>query len=387
MSFNSDEFSDIRPFTDEEAKMALAGIADVPLVSTISRMLYPEEGPDFLRNVLKHISGVDEFQQHAIKRGVEWIIRTSMHDFSYDGIENIRKAGGRFVSMSNHRDIIVDPALAQYILATNGFPTSQLCVGDNLLSNPFVATLLRANKMIKVIRGVSARSLLMASKRLSEYIRQTVVSGESSVWIAQREGRAKDGLDSTGQGLVKMLDMSGTGDFVSNFMELNIIPISVSYEYESCDILKAREILISRTQKYVKGENEDVESIVYGIRQWKGNVHLNIGEPLCREEIEEASKCVKNDRYGLIRRAVDRRIIAGYHLWKTNYMGYDLAERTDKYASNYTAGELESFKAYLERQLDTVEPSLDRNELREILLRIYGNPVISREKLESGVLD
>ncbi len=385
MSINSDEFSDIRPFSDGEAAVALAGIADVPLVSTISRMLYPDEAPDFLGNALKHISGIDEFQHHAIKRGVEWIIRNSMRDFSYDGIENLRKVNGRFVSMSNHRDIIVDPAIAQYILATNGFPTSQLCVGDNLLSNPFVATLLKANKMIKVVRGVSARSLLMASRHLSEYIRQTVTSGESSVWIAQREGRAKDGFDLTSQGLVKMLDMSGTGDFVSDFMELNIIPLSISYEYESCDILKAREILISRTQKYVKRENEDVESIVQGIRQWKGCVHLNIGEPLSRAEIEEAAGCVKNDRYTLIRRAVDRRIIKGYRLWKTNYMGYDLAEGTDKYASNYTAEELESFKAYIERQLDTVEPSLDRNELREILLGIYGNPVIARENLESGI--
>ena len=114
-------------------------------------------------------------------------------------------------------------------------------------------------------------------------------------------------------------------------------------------------------------------------------MHLNIGEPLSRAEIEEAAGCVKNDRYTLIRRAVDRRIIKGYRLWKTNYMGYDLAEGTDKYASNYTAEELESFKAYIERQLDTVEPSLDRNELREILLGIYGNPVIARENLESGI--
>lgn len=383
-SNNIDEFSDIRPYTDEEASAAFSKLADNPLVDKFSKTLFPEEKPGFMATALREIKSVDEFQSLIIKRGIEWIIDHTVKDFSYDGVENAKKIKGKFLSISNHRDIIVDPAISQYVFYTNGFGTSQLCVGDNLLSNPYVAILLRSNKMIKVIRGISARTLYLSSMLLSRYIRQTITGGESSVWIAQREGRTKDGMDSTEQGLLKMLDMSGGKDFVSNFLELNMLPLSISYEYEPCDIFKAREVLISRTQKYVKKDNEDVESIIYGLRQWKGNVHLNIGATLTEEEVYNASKCVKNDRYLFIRHAIDKRIIEGYHLWKTNYMGYDLANGTDKYSSFYTPGELREFKSYIESRLDKVEEELDRLQLRDILLRIYGNPVLAKEKLNTA---
>ena len=177
-----------------------------------------------------------------------------------------------------------------------------------------------------------------------------------------------------------MFDMSGTQDFVQNFLELNIIPLSISYEYEPCDILKAREILISRTQKYVKTENEDLQSIMLGIKQWKGNVHLNFGDPLTEDEIREASICDKNDRYQKIRHAVDIRVINGYKLWNTNLIAYDLANHTYKYADRYSPEEVEAFTEFTEHQLDQVEPTLNRAELRDIFLRIYGNPVMMKEK-------
>ena len=171
-----------------------------------------------------------------------------------------------------------------------------------------------------------------------------------------------------------MLDMSGTKDFTSNFEELNIVPLSISYEYEPCDILKARELLISRTQKYVKGPKEDMVSIMTGIEQQKGNIHLNIGEPLTHDEIEAASYCTKNDRYQAIRHAVDVRIIDGYKLWKTNYIGYDMANHSYKYSDLYTPDDVAQFTDYVEHQLDKVEKSLCRADLRDIFLKIYGNP-------------
>ncbi len=175
--------------------------------------------------------------------------------------------------------------------------------------------------------------------------------------------------------------MSGTKDFTQNFKELNIIPISISYEYEPCDILKAREILISRTQKYVKSETEDLESIIQGIMQPKGNVHIQFGKPLTDQEIEQASLCDKNDRYQSIRHAMDVRIIQGYKLWKTNYMAYDIVSGEPKYSSEYTEEELTAFKGYIEVLLGKVEPTLDKDELRDILLHIYSNPVLSKENL------
>jgi len=266
----------------------------------------------------------------------------------------------------------------------NGFEVTQICVGDNLLRFKSVELLIRSNRMIKVIRGISARELYLSSQLLSRYIRETITSGTASVWIAQRQGRTKDGWDTTEQGLLKMLDMSGTKDFVQNFMELCIVPLSVSYEYEPCDIMKAREILISRTQKYVKGETEDLESIMMGIKQHKGHVHLHIDKPLSEEEIREASFCDKNDRYQAIRHALDRRIIGGYKLWKTNYMAYDMVTKGNKYAQEYTPEDMESFKSYMATQIMRVEPSLDRKELMDIFLHIYSNPVLAKEELTAA---
>ena len=157
--------------------------------------------------------------------------------------------------------------------------------------------------------------------------------------------------------------------------------MSISYEYEPCDILKAREIVISRTQKYVKAEGEDFNSIVTGIMQPKGNIHLHIGTPLTSEEIAAAAQCDKNDRYQLIRNAVDKRVVEGYKLWPNNYLAYDILNSTDKYSANYSAEDKAKFIAYMEHQLGTVEPELNKEELREVFLGIYANPVLAKEEL------
>ncbi|MBQ3873271.1 MAG: 1-acyl-sn-glycerol-3-phosphate acyltransferase [Bacteroidales bacterium] len=375
------EFSDIAPFNDEEAAAALARVSLHPATPWVSKYIFPNQPETYLRDILQSIHSVDEFQSLVMSKAVEWVIKTTVKEFTYNGLENIKSIDGCYLAMSNHRDIILDPAFTQIVLFRNNLPMTQIAVGDNLLSHKTVELLIRSNRMIKVIRGISARELYLSSQLLSKYIRETVTSGTASVWIAQRQGRTKNGIDTTEQGLLKMCDMSGTKDFVQNFMELNIVPMSISYEYESCDILKARELLISRSQKYVKTENEDLQSILMGIKQQKGNVHLEINKPLSEEEIREAAVCDKNDRYQSIRRCLDRRIISGYKLWKTNYMAYDIVNPGGKYSDKYTPAELESFKAYIEGQLKKVEPTLDQDELRDILLHIYSNPVLSKEEL------
>ena len=177
-----------------------------------------------------------------------------------------------------------------------------------------------------------------------------------------------------------MFDMSGEGDFKSNFRELNIVPMSISYEYEPCAFRKAREILIKQvTGEYHKKEDEDMHSILTGIRQWKGGIHLCVGKPLTEEEIDRASWYEKNDRYQAIRRILDERIISGYKLWKTNYMGYDLMTGGTKYADKYTSEDLEKFKEYTEHKLKRTEKKLDKDALRDIFWHIYGNPVVAKE--------
>ena len=375
------EFSDIAPFNDEEAAAALARVSNHPATPWVSKYIFPNQPETYLRDILRSIHSVDEFQSMVMSKAVEWVIQTTVSEFTYKGLENIKSIGGCYLAMSNHRDIILDPAFTQIVLFRNNLPMTQIAVGDNLLSHKSVELLIRSNRMIKVIRGISARELYLSSQLLSRYIRETVTSGTGSVWIAQRQGRTKNGIDTTEQGLLKMCDMSGTKDFVQNFMELNVVPMSISYEYEPCDILKARELLISRTQKYVKTENEDLQSILLGIKQQKGNVHLEINTPLTEEEIREAACCDKNDRYQSIRHTLDRRIINGYKLWKTNYMAYDIVNPGGKYSDKYAPAELDAFKAYIEGQLKKVEPTLDQDELRDILLHIYSNPVLSKEQL------
>ena len=375
------EFESISPYTDEEAVEALGKVADNPVITEVSQYFFPEESPDFLKKLLKSVKGIDDFQIMVMSKVVEWVLDHTAHIFSYDGVSNIDRNRGKFLALSNHRDIILDPAITQLVLYRNGIPMTEIAVGDNLISNKFIEYLIRSNRMIKVVRGISARELYLSSQMLSKYIRLNITEQKSSIWLAQRQGRTKDGADITEQGLLKMLDMSGTADFRKNFEDLNIIPMSISYEIEPCDILKARELLISRTQKYVKAPGEDLNSILTGIKQQTGNIHLNIGKPLTSEEIAVASLCDKNDRYQLIRHAVDLRVIEGYKLWKTNYLAYDIVNKTTKYSDKYTVSDIDWFTDYMEHQLESVEKELDRAALKDIFLHIYANPVVSKEML------
>ena len=375
------EFQSIRPYTDAEAAEALSKLADFPLLPKVSQQFFPSESPDFLKNTLKQIQTVEQFQVLVMQRFVRWVLENTARNFSYDGISNIDQSK-KFLALSNHRDIILDPAITQLVLCNNGIPMTEIAVGDNLITNKTIEYLIRSNRMIKVVRGITARELYLSSQLLSRYIRLNITEQRSSIWLAQRQGRTKNGYDITEQGLLKMLDMSGGADFQKNFEELNIIPMSISYEYEPCDILKARELVISRKSKYVKAEGEDLNSIMVGIMSQKGNIHLNIGCPLTSEEIAAAAKCDKNDRYQLIRHAVDLRVIEGYKLWKNNYVAYDILNHSFKYSDMYNISDVESFVLYMEHQLDTVEKEINREDLRRIFLEIYANPVVTKELLE-----
>lgn len=384
---NEVDYASISPYTDEEAVKALRRVAQNPFLPIVSKFLFPDEPFYTLRRLLKSINSIDEFQQVVMSKMIMTVIQRSSSGFTFDGLENVPK-DRKFLAVSNHRDIILDPAMIQWTLFHNDLPLTEICVGSNLLeSNRMVSDLLRSNRMIKVIRGISARELYLSSKLLSSYIRDRITSGGSSVWIAQREGRTKNGLDKTEQGLLKMFDMSGKGSFEENFNELNILPMSISYEYESCDIRKARELLISRKQKYVKKKHEDTHSIISGISQWKGGIHLSVDKPITPEEVHEASILDKNDRYQALRKTLDERIICNYKLWKTNFIAYDMLEGKGKYSDRYSKENVEEFEGYMAHKLGKVERSLNRDELKQIFLDIYANPVRAKEELLNGKVD
>ena len=380
---NENEFEDIRPYTDAEAVEALARMSRHPMMPVVSKYLFPSVPASAMSHMLRGIGSIDQFQNEVMMGVIDGILARTSDGFTCSGIEHLKGIQGRFLAVSNHRDIVLDPALIQYVLKQAGLPFTEICVGSNLVTSQLLEDLLRSNRMIKVIRGIKARELYLSSQRLSQYIRERITSGGASIWIAQREGRTKNGLDTTEQGLLKMFDMSGTGTFEGNFRELNIVPRSIYYEYESCDARKAREVLLRREGPYVKKEDEDLHSILTGIRQAKGHIHLEIEEPLTAEEIFEASKCEKNDRYQSIRHLLDRRIIAGYKLWKTNYMAHDLlyGKREFAEAGKYTEQDLAAFEKYIGHKLGKLERRLDRAELRKIFLGIYAGPVDAKRAL------
>ncbi|NLZ18722.1 MAG: acyltransferase [Bacteroidales bacterium] len=378
---SQNEFEDIRPYTDAETEKALLRVSRHPMIPTISKYLFPDKPANTLKRRMRQITSVDQFQNEVMSDVVESVIGLTSAGFTCNGIEHLKAVNGRFLAISNHRDIVLDPALIQYALKSGGLPYTEICVGSNLLSNRLIEDLMRSNRMIKVIRGIKARELYLSSRRLSNYIRDSIVSGRASIWIAQREGRTKNGLDTTEQGLLKMFDMSGEKGFEENFLELNIVPMSISYEYESCDARKARELLLRREGPYKKKPKEDLHSILTGIRQQKGHIHLEVEAPLMPEEIAEASKCEKNDRYQAIRHALDRRIIAGYKLWKTNYMAHDLLYGKHEFADEglYSPEDLRAFEDYIDHKLGKLERRLDRSELTRIFLGIYAGPIDAKK--------
>ena len=374
------DFGDIRPYTDAETVEALGRVSRHPMLPFISKYLFPDQPASTVSRMLSGIRSVEQLQTEVMMPVIDAVLEKTSAGFTCSGQEHLYALQGkRFLAVSNHRDIVMDPALIQYALHGAGLQTTEICVGSNLITNQLIEDLMRSNRMIKVTRGIGARELYLSSQNLSQFIRGHIVSGEASVWIAQREGRTKNGLDTTEQGLLKMFDMSGQGAFGENFRELNIVPMSISYEYESCDARKAREVLLRREGPYVKKKKEDLHSILTGIRQQKGHIHLEIGAPLSAEEIAAAARHDKNERYQAIRHTLDRRIIGGYRLWKTNYMAHDLLNGKTEFleAGRDTPQDLREFEDYTAYKLGKLERRLDYGELRKIFLGIYAGPVDS----------
>lgn len=380
---NLTEFEGIIPYNDKETVEALHRVSRHPALPVISKYLFPDQPVSWLKNMLQSVNGIDEFQEVVMTRVILAILSKTSTGLTCSGIENLKGfEGKKFLFFSNHRDIILDPAITQIMLDENGIPMSEICVGSNLLSGQLVEDLLRSNRMIKVIRGISARELYLSSQLLSKYIRESVSSGRSSIWIAQKEGRSKNGKDVTEQGLLKMFDMSGGDDFVKNFSELNIVPLSISYEIESCDARKACELYLkARDGKYVKKKDEDLHSILTGIRQNKGRIHLQVCNPLSIKKIEQAAEAKGNERYQILMKELDNQICDAYKLWNNNFVAYDLMTGTQKYSDRYSEADKTAFIKYTDHKMSKLQNKLDKSEIRKIFYEIYGNPVLRKEEL------
>ncbi|MDR3261592.1 MAG: acyltransferase [Tannerella sp.] len=365
-------FDSLRPYCQPEVASAMQRIADSKYLPEIAKFIFPEKETGEVREMLRQVRTTDEFQAQFMYCFNQAVIDKFTDQFTFDGITHM-STEKRYLFVSNHRDIMLDSSLLQYLLFRNRFRTTEITFGSNLMSSQLLIDIGKSNKMFTVIRGGNLRDFYKNSMHLSEYIRHTITEKKESVWIAQRNGRTKDGNDATDQGIIKMFCMSKPSDPVRAIGELNIIPVAVSYQIEPCDLFKTRELYLSLGgKKYVKQENEDLNSILTGITQPKGNVHISICEPLREQEFSPVAS-PPNEFYKKVASLIDKRIHKGYKLHSNNYIAHDIRSGRDTCAVHYTPEEKNLFLARCEQTLQQIEG--DRQTLRAIYLGIYANPV------------
>ncbi len=371
------KFDDIRPYYEEEIPDAMQRIADSDAFPLLASFVYPSNPIEDVRNRIRSFKTVREFQHDTMRRVNEQIIARSISEFSVSGLERL-SPDKHYLFVSNHRDIMLDASLLQYYFVINGFDTTEITFGANLMMHPVVIDVGKSNKMFKVARpGGDIKEFYRSSMHLSEYIRYTIKEKGQSVWIAQRNGRTKNGIDQTDQGIIKMFCMSDSKDKIRALVDLNIVPISISYEWESCDILKALELYESQCTKYTKKPGEDLNSILTGILQPKGHVHIAICQPIRMAELSAFERQTNNEYHKSVARLIDSRINTAYCLFPNNYIAHDILYGNTRYQSMYTEEEYNLFCRHLQ-ELDRYEDTCDIERLREIFIGIYANPVDNR---------
>ena len=374
------EFDDIRPYFDEEIPAAMQRIVDSNFMALMASYVYPDRPLKEVKEMMLGFRTIRDFQLEVMKSFNEQVIKRSTTAFSYEGIERLDPEKS-YLFVSNHRDIVLDSCMMQYILYRNGHETTQITFGANLMSSPLVIDIGKSNKMFRVERGGNMKDFYMSSLHLSEYMRHVITERNESVWIAQRNGRTKDGIDATDQGIIKMFCLSCQEDKIKALDDLHIVPVSVSYEWESCDILKALELYESRNAKYIKKPGEDLNSILTGIVQQKGRVNITFCEPITREELLQFNGCTNNEYHKRVAGLLDERIVKAYRLTPNNYIAHDLRYGQRTYADYYTPAEKKAFLLYMEKlnDFEISEPDV----LKDIFLGIYANPVERVKELRS----
>ncbi len=379
-----EDFDDIRPYYDEEIPAAMQRIADSGYLPVFAEYVFPGVDTSLVRSSLRGISSTREFQEKVMRPVNEQIIRRSITELTYSGLENVPRDGG-FVMVSNHRDIMMDASLINYIFFSNGLNTSEITFGANLMSDPVVVDIGRSNKMFKVMRGGNLREFYNASRHLSDYIAYTVTRKGESVWIAQRNGRTKDGNDTTDQGIISMFcscDLSGCGDKAATLAKLRLVPVTISYEWEPCDLLKIIERYKTRLGPYIKQPGEDLNSILNGILSPKGRVHFHFSAPLDESRIAEALSSGSGHFSRDVADYIDRQIYAGYKLYPANYIACDLRSGKNEFRDRYTDADLAEFNAKKARLAEIKDCLPD--ELESLYLNIYANNVTNFLKVSGG---
>ena len=370
------DFDDIRPYNEEEVPAAMQRIASSDAFPILSSFIYPGEPIEQVRQRVGNYTSVREFQLQTMCDINRRVVDTSITQLSFTGLEQLSPSGA-YLYVSNHRDIMLDSSLLQYIFVNNGFDTTEITFGANLMMNQLIIDIGKCNKMFRVERpGGSIKEFYKGSRHLSDYIRFVITQKHHSVWIAQRNGRTKDGRDLTDKGIIKMFAMSEPDDKIAALEQLHIVPMSISYEWEPCDVLKTLEIYESQFTRYTKKPGEDLNSILTGVLQQKGRGHIELCEPVTAQELSALAPLTNSDYHKQVAAIIDRRIISAYRLYPNNFVAYDLHHGTTRFADRYTAKQKNAFVRRM-KQLESYD-TCDVEQLIDIFLGIYANPVATK---------
>ncbi len=369
---DSEFFQQIRPYDEKEIPSAINRILSNDTFYNVGRWLFPDKSKNEIIEIFRSVSTADDFQVKVMYPAMKSILAQTSSELTYGGLENLSPEKS-YLFISNHRDITLDSALLQIILYENKFPTTEISAGSNLLSSPLLLDIGKINKMFTVIREGEGRVLYENLKILSKYIRHAITDKKTSVWIAQRNGRTKNGDDRTEIALLKMLHASYDGEFVPGFADLNMVPISISYEYEPCDGLKTQENYASVNTPYIKAPGEDLTSIITGILQPKGRIHMQFGNPLNLELPTFDPSENLNSLFKLLTEKIDDQIHLHYHLFPSNFIAHDLISKNSTFSDRYSPEEKDQFQAHTQKTLSSLQG--DQNLLEKILLNLYAFPV------------
>ncbi len=372
------QFDSIRPFYDAEVNAAIREIVDDSMLAAMMQFTFPEDQSQSWKERMKHTHSLRDFQINFIYPAVKKVLEMSSDGLTLGGFDQL-EPNTAYLFISNHRDIILDTSLLNACLYENGLVMTTSAIGDNLIKKPFIHILSRLNRNFAIKRGVTGRALLESSLLVSQFIHKSLLRENRSVWTAQREGRTKDGNDLTQKGVLKMLTLAERGSNPFGFFEkIQVVPVSISYEYDPTDSLKIPELIAkAKEEKYVKGENEDFITLLSGIMGPKKRIHIQVNK-LLDEEIRQLKKedLPQNEKLSKLSELIDREIWKGYKLWPSNYIAYDLLHQKSQFASLYSQAEKENFEKRLSQKVNPSNPMEVEN-----FLRMYANPVVNQLRL------
>ena len=370
-------FDDIRPLNNNEVKDAIEALVTNEDFERAFRYIKPDVNWKEFSETMRSFKTKEDFKSKLAYEAVMMVANKTTFSLTISGRSRLPKDKKPCTFISNHRDIVLDASFLNVMLYDVGYGMTQVAIGDNLMIRPWIETLVRLNNSFIVKRGVSVRQMLDVSRTLSAYIRHTINETKESIWIAQREGRAKDSNDRTQGSVLKMLNMSGDKDIVSNIMDLNIFPVAISYEYDPCDFLKAKEFQMKRDDpNYVKSQRDDLLSMETGILNNKGRVHFTLTQPINDQLAALDKDMEKNELIAAIANIIDKEIYKHYRFYPCNYVAYDMLTGTKRFSSNYGLIDKKHFEEYLQGQLDKIVlPNKDEAFLRTKILEMYTNPL------------